>query len=89
MAQEFQRVMTCEPPLPNADPIFLKVLCCYHYHYHYHYADPIFLKEMIDVVPFHLLARSEKYGKSSACGNQFTIGWMCHLRKPLNYTSSS
>lgn len=69
MAQEFQRVMTCEPALPNADPIFLK--------------------EMIDVVPFHLLARSEKYGKSSACGNQFTIGWMCHLRKPLNYTSSS
>ena len=69
MAQEFQRVMTCEPPLPHADPIFLK--------------------EMIDVVPFHLLARSEKYGKGSACGNQFTIGWMCHLRKPLNYTSSS
>jgi SAM-dependent methyltransferase len=55
MAQEFVRAMTCEPDLPEADPIFLK--------------------EMKDVVPFHFLMRSEKFGKGS-CGNQFTIGFM-------------
>ena len=65
MAQEFARAMTCEPDLPEADPIFLK--------------------EMKDVVPFHFLARSEKYGKGN-CGNQFTIGFMAHFRKPHNHT---
>lgn len=66
MAQEFHRALTCEPALPEADPVFMK--------------------EMIDKVPFHFLARSEKYGKGS-CGNQFTIGFMAHFRKPLNQTS--